>query len=263
MLHLLVDTHVHYDDAAFDLDRDVLLHAQFSAGVEKIITSGFNVESSQNALRLASQYPKIYASVGVFPLEAHFVGSKWMEHIEQMASDPRCVAIGEIGLDYHSENCDSVSHSQKSIQKEVFIGQLKLAEKHDIPVVIHNREADADMLDILSGFSIKGVIHRFFSESEYGFKFIQKGLHLAIGPAITYPNAEHIFDVVQRMPLSHLLIETDGPFLPVAGREKERGVSSMLVDVCKVISSVRGDVSAEEVAMVTYENAIKLFGFHE
>ncbi len=263
MIHSLVDTHVHYDDAVFNMDRDVVLNEQFSGGVEIIINSGFNVESSRKAVELAGLYPNIYTSVGVFPLESHKTGENWLDEIEIMAKSQKCVAIGEIGLDYHTGDDLAPTLEQRKSQRGVFVAQLKLAQKLDLPVVIHNRDADEDMITILKEHNAKGVIHRFFSIEKYGALLLEAGMSLAIGPAITYPNAKRILPIVKNMPIERLLIETDGPFLPISSKPGQRGVSTMLKEVCEVIAAVRGDISAQDVAKVSCENAKRLFVFDQ
>ena len=188
--------------------------AQHAAGVKLIINSGSSVPSSRRSVELARKWDFVLASVGVFPLEAYTVEEGWLAQIEAMAKDPRVVAIGEIGLDYFQPDAD------RETQKKVFAPQLELAKRLSLPVVIHDRDADEDMLAMLGENPGPGMIHRFFSKAEYGFAFLDKGLYLGIGPAITYSNADHLIEVVRKMPLDQLVLETDCPWLPTQSHEE-------------------------------------------
>ncbi len=249
----ITDTHAHYDETAFDSDRKQVLDSLHENGVEFIINSGSDVPSSERSAALARSYDFVYASVGVFPLSAYDVPQGWEESIRKLAEDERVVAIGEIGLDYHEPDAG------KDAQKKVFRAQLDMARELDMPVVIHDREADEDVLEEIGKRPVRGVIHRFFSRAEYGKAFIEKGIYLGIGPALTYPNAGELIKTVEAMPLSLLLLETDAPFLPSYAREGERADSMDIKDVISAISSIKG-IPEEEVAESAYRNAMALFG---
>lgn len=257
MAYSLSDVHAHYDETVFDADRDAVLAAQHAAGVKLIINSGSSVPSSRRSVELARKWDFVLASVGVFPLEAYTVEEGWLAQIEAMAKDPRVVAIGEIGLDYFQPDAD------RETQKKVFAPQLELANRLSLPVVIHDRDADEDMLAMLGENPGPGMIHRFFSKAEYGFAFLDKGLYLGIGPAITYSNADHLIEVVRKMPLDQLVLETDCPWLPTQSHEGTRAVSDMLGEVVETIARVRGDVSADQVANAALANAKRLFQLDE
>lgn len=257
MAYSLSDVHTHYDETVFDTDRDSVLAAQRAAGVKLIINSGSSVPSSRRSVDLAHRWDFVRASVGVFPLEAYTVEAGWLEEIEALARDERVVAIGEIGLDYFQPDAD------REAQKKVFAPQLELAERLGLPVVIHDRDADEDMLAMLGEHPGPGMIHRFFSKAEYGFAFLERGLHLGIGPAITYPDAGHLIEVVRKMPLEKLVLETDCPWLPTQSHEGQRATSDMLGEVAETIARVRGDVSAAQVADIALANAARLFHLDE
>ena len=253
MQYPLSDVHTHYDETVFDADRTAVLNAMRDSGVQLIVNSGSSVPSSRRSVELARSFDFMRASVGVFPLEAYTVPEGWLEQIEALARDPKVVAIGEIGLDYFQPDAD------REAQKRVFEPQLELAARLGLPVVIHDRDADEDMLDMLRRHPVPGMIHRFFSQAQYGFAFLDMGLSLGIGPAITYPNAGHLVEVVRAMPLDRLLLETDCPFLPTCSHEGQRATSDMLAEVAETIARVRGDVSAAEVASIALSNAKRLF----
>lgn len=260
MIRNITDVHTHYDEKVFDADRDSVLRAQQANGVCAIISSGSSVPSSERALDLARRYDFIHASVGVFPLEAYAVPENWLSEIDRMAGDSRTVAVGEIGLDYHRDDGSLLTDAERACQKDVFEQQLKLAARRNLPVVIHDREADGDVIALLRKHPVPGMIHRFFSASKYGFELLDMGLSLGIGPAITYPNAGELIAVVRAMPLDRLLLETDCPFLAPADREGQRATSDMIAAVCETVAKVRGDLSAQQVADTARENARRMFG---
>ncbi|MDD4083823.1 MAG: TatD family hydrolase [Sphaerochaetaceae bacterium] len=250
----IFDTHCHYDEFFFEKDRNEVLLTQNKNGIELIINCGSEVPSSIRSCKLAEKYPFIYATVGVFPLEASKVSENWLQEIEELAKKEKVVAIGEIGLDYF------LSRAEKEIQKEVFIKQLALAEKLGLPVEIHDRDADEDVLSIIDKFNLKVDIHRIFSEEKYSRAFVERGYYLGIGPQITYPNSEKLINIVREMPMKQMLLETDCPFLPLKEFEGTRAVSSMLEDVAFKISEIRKDITPQEVIEVTKNNGKRLFG---
>lgn len=250
---MLFDTHAHYDDEAFDADRDAVL-AAFDG---LVIDPGCTLDSSRAAVALAARHPHVYAAVGIHPENCGDFVPQHMDELRQLARRPKVVAIGEIGLDYFLPDAD------REAQKRVFEPQLELAARLGLPVVIHDRDADEDMLDMLRRHPVPGMIHRFFSQAQYGFAFLDMGLSLGIGPAITYPNAGHLVEVVRAMPLDRLLLETDCPFLPTCSHEGQRATSDMLAEVAETIARVRGDVSAAEVASIALANAKRLFHLDE
>ena len=260
MLHSITDVHAHYDEAVFDTDRGEVLRTLREAGVCAIVNSGSSVPSSRRSLDLAKRFEGVYASVGVFPLEAYNVPSGWLEQISDMAEEDGCVAVGEIGLDYHLEDGAGPTYAQRETQKNVFRAQLELARRKGMPVVIHDRDADEDVIRLLAELPCPGMIHRFFSRAEYGFQLLEMGLSLGIGPAVTYSNAGELVQVVRQMPLERLLLETDAPFLPSARFEGKRAPSDMIADVCEVVAQIRGDVTPQEVALAARENARRMFG---
>lgn len=260
MLHSIFDVHAHYDEAVFDADRAAVLCEEHASGVCGVMNSGSSVPSSRRSLALAHRFDHVYASVGVFPLEAYDVPEGWLEQIAEMARDDRCVAVGEIGLDYHLEDGAGPSEAQRESQKSVFRAQLSLARERGLPVVIHDRDADEDVIALLREQPCPGMIHRFFSRAEYGFRFLEMGLFLGVGPAITYPDAGELIRVVREMPMDRLLLETDAPFLPSARFAGQRATSRMIEDVCEAVARVRGDVTPQQVARTARENTRRLFG---
>ncbi len=254
MINHITDVHAHYDEKVFDDKRKELLNHMHESGVSFIINSGSDVASSYRALMLAKGYHFIYASVGVFPLSAYDVEDNYLEEIEKLAKMDKVVAIGEIGLDYvNGTNPDF------SKQMPVFLSQLELAQKLDLPVVIHDCSADEDTLKGLDEYPVKAMIHRFFSHENYADEFLKRGVYLGIGPAITYEDGGELRRVVKKMPLSQLVLETDAPFLPTLSHKGEVADSLMIQEVCEEIARVRQDVTPQEVADIALENACRLF----
>lgn len=249
----ITDVHAHYDEKVFDTNRKELLEKMHEEGISFIINSGSDVPSSYRSIDLAKTYPFVYASVGVFPLSAYNVSDNWLEEIEKLTHEDKAVAIGEIGLDYRFEDRDEEK------QKEVFSKQLELAQKLDLPVVIHDCEADQDTLDLLAKTPVKAMIHRFFSQPQYAYQFLDRGVYLGIGPAITYDDADHLKKIVKEMPIELLVLETDAPFLPTKRFEGQSATSDMIEDVVKVIAEVRGDHTPQEIANIALDNAKRLF----
>lgn len=170
------------------------------------------------------------------------------------------MAVGEIGLDTIWRMAQ-VPHTRSGRRKKMyFVPSWSWRARKGMPVVIHDRDADEDVIPLLAELPCPGMIHRFFSRAEYGFQLLEMGLSLGIGPAVTYSNAGELVQVVRQMPLERLLLETDAPFLPSARFEGKRATSDMIADVCEVVAQIRGDVTPQEVALAARENARRMFG---
>lgn len=250
----ITDVHAHYDEKVFDHKRKELLNHMHNEGVSFIINSGSDVASSYRSVVLAKEYPFVYASVGVFPLSAYDAKEDYLDEIEKLTKMDKVVAIGEIGLDYvNGANPDF------SKQMPIFLSQLQLAQKLNLPVVIHDCSADEDTLKGLDKYPVKAMIHRFFSHENYADEFLKRGVYLGIGPAITYEDGDELRRVVKKMPLELLVLETDAPFLPTLSHKGEVADSLMINEVCEEIARVRGDINAQEVADIALDNACRLF----
>ncbi len=259
----ITDVHAHYDEKVFDGDRKEVLESLREGGISLIINSGSELLSSGRSLELAHAYEFVYASVGVFPLEA--VTSTggghpdWLSEIRRMAEDERTVAIGEIGLDYREIDREADRDIYRLRQRDVFIPQIRLANELGLPVVIHSCEADDDLMDILDAYPCRGMIHRYYCEQDCGRELMDRGFYIGIGPQITYPGSDRLTDIVRDMPPELMLLETDAPFLPNFPL-KDRADSSMIEEVCVRIAALRGDMTPQEVADICRENASRLFG---
>lgn len=265
----IIDIHAHMDDPCFQGITDQVLSYQKSLGVVRIIQSGSELASSRRSVAMAEKYDMISASVGVYPNEVIGLPDDYISQLREMAKSSQVVAIGEIGMDYGYE-----LHPPKDPQEKAFREQLSLASELNLPVVIHNRTADEDVIRILKDYpSVRGAIHRIFSPLKYARILLDLGFYMSIGPQITYPNSECLVDLVREMPLDRILLETDAPFLPsynlkepvvLAGRrlESPAGIAalpSMIADVAEKIASIRKDCTPQEIIDIARVNAETLF----
>lgn len=251
---MMIDSHAHYNASAFDEDRDAVLKSLPENGIDAVINIGDNLEASRTCLKMANEYPFLYAAVGVHPESAAEVTSDALRQLEEMLEDQKAVALGEIGLDYHYDDVP------REVQRRAFRMQLVLAKRLDVPVVIHDREAHRDCLDILKEEGItKGVMHCFSGSVEFMHEVTKQGLHIALGGVVTYKNARHTVDVAREVPLDKLLLETDCPYLaPVPNRGK-RNSSLYMHHTARRIAEIRG-IDVGTLCVLTTENTKKLFG---
>ncbi|MCL2235912.1 MAG: TatD family hydrolase [Defluviitaleaceae bacterium] len=251
------ETHSHYDFDHYDNDRDQLLGEILpEAGIDYILNIGTSMKTSRTTLELAQKYDYIYAALGFHPHNAKDLRYRDLEIIAKMADEPKVVAIGEIGLDYHYD------HSPRDVQREQFEAQLDLALNLGLPVVIHCREAAEDTMKILTasgaGAKIGGVMHCFSSGVVEAQKYLDMGWHIGVGGVVTYKNAPALREVVEITPRNRLLIETDCPYLSPDPNRGQRNDSRNLVYIAEKIASIWG-TTAEEVAKITTQNAKELF----
>ena len=247
---LIFDTHAHYEDSRFDEDRDILFETLHQNGVGGIITCGCDLNSSEKALKMASEYDFVYAAVGIHPGNMDNPDELW--EIEKLYSHKKCVAIGEIGLDYYW------TQDNKPLQKEVFQNQLELSLEYNLPVVVHDREAHADTLEFLKNFKPKGVIHSFSGSPEMAEEVLKLGMYIGIGGVITFKNAKYLPDVVKMLPEDRILLETDAPYLsPVPYRSKTIN-SAMIYLTAQKIAEIR-NTTTEHILNLTFKNAKELF----
>lgn len=250
---MIFDTHAHYDDKAFDEDREELLSSMPLKGVGLILDPGCDVISSKTALALAERYPFVYAAVGIHPEELGDDPHGALEEIRQLAAHEKCRAIGEIGLDYYWDV------SRKEEQKEIFAAQLALACELDLPVIVHDREAHGDCLEIVSRFpAARGVFHCFSGSAETAEELLQRGWYLGFDGPVTYKNARKALEVLAITPLERLLVETDSPYMSPVPMRGKRNDSSNLVYIINKIAEVKG-LAPKEIERITFENGKRLF----
>lgn len=247
------ESHAHYDDVQFDKDRETLLQCLPEYGIDFVVNSGSDLKSSYIGKQLSEQYDYIYFAAGVHPHELYDISEDTLEQIRQLAQHQKCVAIGEIGLDYHYDTFP------REIQKYWFEKQLELAKILHIPVIIHSREASQDCFDIIKKSGVeKGVIHCYSGSVEMAEEYIKMGFFIGIGGVLTFPNAKKLVEVAKKISLEHILIETDSPYLaPVPNRGK-RNDSRNLKFIVEKLAEVKG-ISSQEVTNITLKNGKKLF----
>lgn len=247
------DTHAHYDSGAFNADREEILAALPEAGVALVVNPSCEVRSSETAIALAERFPHVWAAVGIHPEDMADMSDGDLDKIEQLSKHPRCVAVGEIGLDYYWDA------SRKEEQKALFIEQLRLALRRDLPVIVHDREAHGDCLDIVRQYpGLRGVFHCYSGSVEMAQELLKRGWYLGFDGPITYKNARKALEVLEICPLDRILIETDSPYLSPVPMRGKRNDSRNLVYVTEKIAEIKG-ITPEEAAAITMENGKKLF----
>ena len=289
----IIDTHAHYDDKAFDDDRDELISSLPSHGVIYAVNVGASFAGARDSVRLAEKYPHIYAACGIHPDDTGYLEallpaeaiSEALSQIRSLASHPKCVAIGEIGLDYHW------MVQPKEVQKRWFIAQLELALEMGKPINVHSRDAAQDTFDIVrdyhyrgfaqSGigqrerpdscrhpdsqsdfhrqFDCPGIIHCFSGSPEMAREYVRMGYYLGIGGVVTYKNGRVLKEVVRAVPIEYLVTETDCPYLAPTGHRGQRNDSTYLPLVVETIAQLK-EMDTEEAAAVLYENACNVYG---
>lgn len=254
-MELIFDTHAHYDDEAFDADRDALLTAMPAQGVELILDPGCDMETSKKAVLLAEKYPHIYAAVGYHPENCAPYTPADLDVLRKLAKHPRVAAIGEIGLDYYWEQ-----NPPKAFQQEVFRAQLALAQELSLPVIVHDRDAHADCFAIVKDFpAVRGVFHCYSGSVEMARELWKLGWYLGLDGPVTYKNARKTVEVAAEVPLERLLLETDSPYMAPVPVRGTRNDSRNIVHIAQKIAEVRG-MTADEIIRITADNGRRLFG---
>lgn len=247
------DSHAHYNDDSFDEDRKELLDSLKDKGVDFIVNAAADIDSSKASIDLAEQYDFIYAAVGVHPHEVKEMKEEDLVLLKEWTKHEKVVAIGEIGLDFY------YNHSEENEQLYWFEKQLNLAKELEMPVIIHSREACQKTYDMIMASGVKqGVIHCFSGSKELAQAYVKKGFYIGIGGSLTFKNAKKTVEVVESIPLDHLLIETDCPYLTPVPHRGKRNDSSYLEYVVRKIAEIK-QLSEAEVAKITAQNAKSLF----
>lgn len=248
------DSHAHYDDEKFDLDRVELLDSLKEKGVSYVVNAAADMSSAETSIKLAQAYNFIYAAVGVHPHDAENMKDSDLITLKEMSEHKKVVAIGEIGLDYYYD------FSPKEAQRKWFIEQLKLAKQLDLPVIIHSRDACQETFEIIRESGIKnGVIHCFSGSKEMAQEYVKRGFYIGIGGSLTFKNAKKTVEVVETISIDNIVIETDAPYLTPVPHRGKRNDSSYLSYVVEKIAEIK-NMSAEDVARITMKNAKDLFG---
>lgn len=252
---MFFDSHAHYNDRAFDGDRDELLTSLPENDITFVLNASDDIESSRTTLNMAEKYAFMYAAVGVHPHNASEFNDETEAELLKLSQNKKVVAIGEIGLDYYYDN------SPRDVQKEVFARQIHMAKCARLPIIIHNRDAHADCIEILKSEGAKhtgGVMHCFSGSVETARIVLDMGMYISLAGPVTYKNAARAIDVARIVPDDRLLIETDCPYLSPVPHRGERNSSLFLRHTAEKIAEIRG-ISIEELARITLENAKRLF----
>lgn len=248
----IFDTHSHYDDAQFDADRNDLLKSLPQKGVIGVVSCGCDPESTRFNAGLAEQYDYIYFAAGLHPENLEVLKMDDLDEIERYAKEEKCVAIGEIGLDYHW------MASSKEVQKEFFAAQCELANKLDMPVIVHDREAHADTLDILKQYRPKGVLHCFSGSAETAKEIVKMGMYIGLNGVATFKNARKSIEAAKAIPIERLVLETDCPYLAPVPHRGKRNDSSFIPFIAERLGEELG-ISAQELLNITAQNAKRLY----
>lgn len=260
----IFDTHAHYDDKNFDGDRETLLDALPGAGIGRVVNVGASLASCRRSISLAEKYDFIYAAIGVHPNETAELEEESspapnaLEQLKAMCRHPKCVAVGEIGLDYYWDE------PAREIQKKWFVRQLRLARDCSLPVIIHSRDAAKDTIDLMKSEKaqeIGGVIHCFSYSKESARIFLDMGFYIGIGGVITFRNAKKLKEAAEFIPMDKIVLETDCPYLAPAPFRGKRNSSLNLPYVVAALAQVKG-ISEEAVRKAAWENGLRLYGMN-
>lgn len=246
------DTHAHYNDEKFEEDRDIIINQIKENNIKYVTVVGYNIESSIKAIEIANKYDNIYATVGISPNDLD--SQIDLEKIESLAQDKKVVAIGEIGLDYYWNK------ENKELQEQAFIKQIELANKLELPIVIHSRDASVDTINIIEENKVNkvGIFHCCQQNQEMIKNALRLGYYISLAGPVTFKNAKNSADIIQMIPMDKLLIETDSPYLAPEPNRGKRNDCRNVKYVAQKIADVKG-ITLEEVAKVTYENAMRIF----
>jgi TatD DNase family protein len=251
---MFIDTHCHLDFENFDGDRESVIQRSIKNKIEAIITIGTSVETSLKSIELAEKFATVFASVGIHPNDANNVNKNSIQKIYDISTHPKVVAIGEIGLDYYRD------YAPQDIQKELFRAQLKIAREKELPVIIHNRQAHSDVYDILieeKPTGLKGVLHSFDGDMHFLDSVLAYNFYVSFTGVVTFKNA-NFDELIKRVPLENLLLETDSPFLTPAPFRGKRNEPSYVTYIAEKIAEVK-EISIDELGKITTANARKLF----
>lgn len=251
----VIDTHAHYDDPAFDSDRDELLTEILNESVDKLITIGCSIEGSRNAIKIAEKFPSVYASVGIHPSDCMGSSDNYIDILREMSKNKKVVAIGEIGLDYHYDGYD------KETQIDCFIKQLELAKELSLPVIIHSREATSDTMDILRKYKPKGVVHCFSGSVETAREIIELGMMISFTGVLTFKNSRKAVEACSAIPMERIMLETDSPYMAPVPHRGKRNNSSYVLHVAEKVAEIK-NMTIDEVITVCNGNAVRFFGLN-
>ena len=253
VIFMFIDTHAHLFDEYYSNIEGVIARA-LDNNVLKIIISGCDIKSNFEVLEKVGKYDSLYGTIGIHPLNLDNLDNNYMSFLEENIRNEKIIGIGEIGLDYHYEGAD------RELQKDVFIHQIELAIKYDMPVIIHSRDATEDMMNILRRYNgkLRGVMHCYSGSVETALELIKMGFYLGVGGIITFKNAKNIVEVIKKIDLKYILLETDSPYLtpePYRGNSNEPAYIPL---IARKIAEIKG-VSLDSVMSATSGNVKMIF----
>ncbi len=252
----IFDSHAHYTDKAFNDDRNILLDSLKESGICGVINCGADLKSSEESLLLSEKYGYMYFAAGVHPEEVEGLPEDYIQIIKAMANHKKCVAIGEIGLDYYW------TKETKELQKKVFVELILLAKELNLPIIVHSRDAHEDTLNILKEYKPKGVLHCFSGSVETAKEVLALGMYIGFGGALTFKNARRAVEVAEMLPLDRLLLETDCPYMAPVPMRGKRNDSSLIPFVAEKFGEIQG-ISPQDVINIATENTKLLFNIKD
>lgn len=252
MYNNIFDSHAHYDDEQFDADRDEVISSLKDSGVTCVINISCNMKTSENIINLVDRYDFFYGAVGIHPHDAKDFKEADLSRLSELSKHTKVVAIGEIGLDYHYD------FSPRDVQKSVFRKQMELAEKLNLPVVIHMREATEDTLSILQDFKGNGVVHCYSGSAETAKILLSMGYHIGFTGAVTFKNAKKAIEAVSVIPTDRLLLETDCPYMAPVPHRGERCDSRLIYKTAEKLAEIKG-MDTQELINIMTANTCRLF----
>ena len=253
---MIFESHAHYDDKAFDEDREELLSTMPAEGISHIVNISSSVKSLEQTRELMEKYPYIYGAFGIHPDDVGDLNDEVIGQIETLCKHEKAVALGEIGLDYY---WDKENHD---CQKMWFERQLEIARKEKLPAILHSRDAAADTLDMAKALRVSeigGIIHCFSYGIEMAREYLNMGLYIGVGGVVTFKNAKTLKEVVEYAPLEQLVLETDCPYLAPTPNRGKRNTSLLIPYIAEEIARIK-EVSYDDVVNITHANAMKVFG---
>ncbi len=255
---MIFETHAHYDDEKFDADRvELLSHLLRENNIGNIVNVGATFKGCKESLALAEAYNDVYAAIGIHPEEIDEINEDVIHWLRKNASNPKVVAIGEIGLDYYWVK----EEEQREKQRLWFERQMDLAEEVNLPVIIHSRDAAEDTLNTIRKYNnrhVKGIVHCYSYSKEIALEYVKMGWYIGVGGVVTFKNAKKLVETVEAIPLEAIVLETDCPYMAPVPHRGERNSSIFLSHVAEKIAEIKG-VSVEEVEKVTYQNALTIY----
>ena len=252
---MIFDTHAHYDDSAFDEDRQEILESLKDEEIDFVVNVASGLSSCITTMKLTEEYSFVYGAVGIHPAETDGLTMEDMKLVEEYCHKDKILAIGEIGLDYHYSDID------KEQQKKCFIWQLDIARRNGLPVIIHSRDAAEDTMNIMKeekASEIGGVVHCYSYSSDMAKQYVDMGFFIGVGGVVTFKNSKKLKEVVEAIPIERIVLETDCPYLAPEPYRGHRNSSLNLKYVISTISQIKG-ISEDEVKRITYQNARQLY----